>query len=645
MQKSDIRILILEDDPTIAKVIDESLKRSGYNTQIATNYQQAKHVSKITDFHGLVADCMMPLKGGVDIAQEIIKESGHDVVVVLVSGIFKDKSFAREALLKTNAVAFLHKPFDINELVQYFDNAFSSLIDETHDPLYQLLNREQYSFKDKINAINNTEYTHGFDLPFVYSLLLDQQISGDLEIQYDELSPVTIISFNKGRIDNVKHPDSESYFGVLLIEKGFTTPAELETGLSLKSDKPIGERLVERSSISPHAIEVVQHEQMIIRLSKTIQNTSVKIKFTENKKTNANVFIDSFIMTQLLGDWLRSKITSEWLHSFYTPWLENPVLQGADYSKINLLKSMALCSSIADFFIKQDWPHNLQTVLDQNKAQEEEEVLRGLHFLLIQRAIVFGSKSTSVENFAIKLSRIQKILKNITDKNYFDVLGVSSNARTTEINRAYHELAKSLHPDKLHSQAPQDLKELTQKVFSIISDAYKTLSNDIKRKEYQKTLEIGQAEEVLKAEEKFEEAFRRLKANQFREARKGFESTMRLKGHRSDTMVYFTWALIKEKRKNHGRAELVEKVKNYLAQVAHEDRHSPSYFFVKGMHCELTGQVQKAYHYFKHSLTIDPNFIDAKREILFIKRNYSGKTKPISDDLSVVTRFFKRNVG
>lgn len=646
MQKSELQILVVEDDPTLVRAIEESLKRSGYSVQVATNYNQAKSAAKITDFHGVVADCMLPQKSGVEVALEIMQESSHDVVVVLTSGVFKDKSFSRDAQIQTRARAFLNKPFDIQELVSHFDNAFSSLIDETREPLFQLLAREQYSPRDKISAINHTEYTHGYDLPFIYTLLLDPQISGQLQIQYDDDKPVTEIGFHRGRIDMVQHPDSESYFGILLTEMGFTTPEELQEGLNQQNNKRIGERLVDNSTLSPHAIELVQHEQMVIRLSKTIQDNSAKITFIEKQKPEPDVFIDSFLHTQLLSDWICSKISLEWLRSFYTPWLENPVMRGVDVSKMNLLKSLPACSAFADFLNRNNWPHSLQDLLSQNPSREEE-FLRGVHFFLLQRALVFGNKKNQVENSEIKLARLQKILANLQGKNHFEVLGVSTRARPTEINRAYHELAKSLHPDKLGPQSPNELKQIAQSVFSVITEAYQTLNNEKRRKDYLKTLEVGLAEEILKSESAFEEALSRLKTGNFRDARKIFERTMKLKGHRSDTVVFFIWALIKEKRKSMDRMELAERVKSYLIKVPHEDRHSAQYFFIKGMHYELNGQVEKAYQYFKHSLTIDPSFSDPKREILYIKQHYGGrKSQTFTDDLSqVVTKFFKKKTG
>jgi tetratricopeptide (TPR) repeat protein len=160
------------------------------------------------------------------------------------------------------------------------------------------------------------------------------------------------------------------------------------------------------------------------------------------------------------------------------------------------------------------------------------------------------------------------------------------------------------------------------------------------------SLQLGQADEVLKAEEMFDEGFNLLEVGRFRDARKMFEKCLRMKGHRSDTMIYLIWALIREKKNAAVAEELAEKAHQLFNQVPHEDRHSPQYFFVKGLQFELMKDPRRAYAHFKHAYTMDPQFLEAKKEIAFIKRIYGQQKTTVADDLShVVTKFFKKRTG
>jgi len=89
--------------------------------------------------------------------------------------------------------------------------------------------------------------------------------------------------------------------------------------------------------------------------------------------------------------------------------------------------------------------------------------------------------------------------------NYYDVLSVDVNADNEQIKRAYREAAKKYHPDVNKSSDSEEL-------FKIVKEAYDTLINDERRREYDKTLPLNirknrrrNMANEKKAEEVFEE--------------------------------------------------------------------------------------------------------------------------------------------
>jgi len=70
-------------------------------------------------------------------------------------------------------------------------------------------------------------------------------------------------------------------------------------------------------------------------------------------------------------------------------------------------------------------------------------------------------------------------------KNHYDLLGVSQEATTDDIRKAYRKLAKRYHPDKTGGdvEAEEKLKK--------INSAYDTLKNNGKRQEYDQQLKYG----------------------------------------------------------------------------------------------------------------------------------------------------------
>ena len=68
--------------------------------------------------------------------------------------------------------------------------------------------------------------------------------------------------------------------------------------------------------------------------------------------------------------------------------------------------------------------------------------------------------------------------KDLIEKDFYKVLGVSKDASQNEIKKAYRKLARELHPDKNpgNTKAEQRFKE--------VSEAYDVLSDEKRRSEY-----------------------------------------------------------------------------------------------------------------------------------------------------------------
>jgi curved DNA-binding protein CbpA len=69
--------------------------------------------------------------------------------------------------------------------------------------------------------------------------------------------------------------------------------------------------------------------------------------------------------------------------------------------------------------------------------------------------------------------------------NYYDLLGISASATTSDVRKAYAKLARERHPDRFPDPKA---KQAAQQTFQEITAAFNTLSNDRARAEYDKTL-------------------------------------------------------------------------------------------------------------------------------------------------------------
>lgn len=89
----------------------------------------------------------------------------------------------------------------------------------------------------------------------------------------------------------------------------------------------------------------------------------------------------------------------------------------------------------------------------------------------------------SLPGITISVAHAKRKHPNFTNSDdYYTVLGVPRTATTKEIKSAYRKLALRYHPDKV----PEDEKDKSEEVFVRVSEAYSILSDDEKRKVYDK---------------------------------------------------------------------------------------------------------------------------------------------------------------
>jgi DNA-binding response OmpR family regulator len=109
-----MRILVVEDDPTISALIETILETQKYAVDLAINGQVGLDLSGAYEYDAILMDITLPKKDGVTVCEEI-RARGNTVPILLLTAL--DSAADRARGLDAGADDYLGKPFDPDELL------------------------------------------------------------------------------------------------------------------------------------------------------------------------------------------------------------------------------------------------------------------------------------------------------------------------------------------------------------------------------------------------------------------------------------------------------------------------------------------------------------------------------------------------
>ena len=113
-------ILVVDDDPRVRQVIQWALEDEGYAVVAADGPEQAVAAATARRPEVVVLDYGLPNQDGATVAMRLRAVTGDAALpIVLVTADGR----ASEKAERAGAVAYLHKPFDVGELVEVVESA------------------------------------------------------------------------------------------------------------------------------------------------------------------------------------------------------------------------------------------------------------------------------------------------------------------------------------------------------------------------------------------------------------------------------------------------------------------------------------------------------------------------------------------
>ena len=120
------KILVVEDEPSLQKLLEYQLKRIGHEIVLAPDGQQALELIKSGRPDLVLLDVMLPVKGGFQVLRELQDDqSTRGIPVIMLSAKGQQHDIA--AGIEKGVFDYITKPFNIPNLAERIEAALESV--------------------------------------------------------------------------------------------------------------------------------------------------------------------------------------------------------------------------------------------------------------------------------------------------------------------------------------------------------------------------------------------------------------------------------------------------------------------------------------------------------------------------------------
>ena len=108
-------VIVVDDDPGMLRAVQRVLQVHGFETEVFSSVEGFLEGAHLGDATCLVLDVHLQHMSGIELRRQLTR-SGHSLPVIFITAV--ESEATRKAALESGCVAYLHKPFPSDRLIE-----------------------------------------------------------------------------------------------------------------------------------------------------------------------------------------------------------------------------------------------------------------------------------------------------------------------------------------------------------------------------------------------------------------------------------------------------------------------------------------------------------------------------------------------
>jgi curved DNA-binding protein CbpA len=233
--------------------------------------------------------------------------------------------------------------------------------------------------------------------------------------------------------------------------------------------------------------------------------------------------------------------------------------------------------------------------------------------------------------------RWQKVLTRsrlIENQNYFEMLGLDKKATSADAKTEFFKAAKEWHPDRLPPEL-SPLRPFVEIIFGYLNEAHKALGDDEQRVAYLRTVREGGGtpaaerlmQQILDSAIAYERVLVFARKHHYDEALDLLQKILTITKDEPDYHAMLGWLLMQKHPGNDAPLQRITEALDRAIEL-HADHEKAQLY--KAQLLKRLGRHPEALRHFKRVVSINPNNLDAAREVRVANMREEQKDKGVT---------------